>query len=66
MNITRSAVLALRAGADLLYLSAPPAAQAAAFNAVLTAVRKKRVPAARLNQAVTRVLAAKRDYGAAR
>ncbi len=59
----RSAVAALQAGADLLYLSAPPADQAAAYRAVLTAVRRRRVSAARLNQAVTRVLAAKRDYG---
>ena len=42
---SRSAVQALRAGADLLYVSAPPADQAAAYRAVLTAVRKKRVSA---------------------
>ncbi len=60
---TRSAVQALRAGADLLYVSAPPADQAAAYRAVLTAVRKKRLSVARLDQAVSRVLGAKRDYG---
>ncbi len=62
----RAAVQALAAGADLLYLSAPPADQAAAYRAVLAAVRKRRVPAKRLDQAVTRVLAAKRDYGVLR
>ena len=41
-----AAVQAVRAGADLLYLSAPPAEQAAAYRAVLAAVRKKRVSAA--------------------
>ena len=60
---SRSAVQALRAGADLLYLSAPPADQAAAYNAVLTAVRKKQLSVTRLDQAVSRVLGAKRDYG---
>ena len=59
----RSAVQALRAGADLLYVSAPAADQAAAYRAVLTAVRKKRLSMARLDQAVSRVLGAKRDYG---
>lgn len=61
-----AAVQAVRAGADLLYLSAPPAEQAAAYRSVLAAVRKKRVSAARLDQAVTRVLSAKRDYGVLR
>jgi len=59
----RSAVRALRAGSDLLYLSAPPADQAAAYRAVLTAVRKKQLSMGRLDQAVSRVLGAKRDYG---
>ena len=59
----RSAVQALRAGADLLYISAPAADQAAAYRAVLAAVREKRVSAARLDEAVARVLGAKRDYG---
>lgn len=60
---TRAAVLALRAGADLLYISAPARDQAAAYRAVVTAVRKKRLPMARLDRAVARVLGAKRDYG---
>ena len=47
----RSAVQALRAGADLLYLSAPATDQAAAYRSVLTAVRKKRVSTARLDEA---------------
>ena len=59
----RSAVQALRAGADLLYLSAPPSDQAAAYRAVVAAVRNKRVPVSRLDQAVARILGAKRDYG---
>ena len=59
----RAAVQALRAGADLLYISAPARDQAAAYRAVLAAVREKRVSAARLDEAVARVLGAKRDYG---
>lgn len=58
-----SAVQALRAGADMLYLSRPPGAQEAAYEAVLAAVRKGRIPQARLDQAVSRILAVKRDYG---
>jgi beta-N-acetylhexosaminidase len=59
----QSAVQALRAGADMVYLSRPPGAQEAAYRAVLAAVRKGRIPRARLDQAVGRILAVKRDYG---
>jgi beta-N-acetylhexosaminidase len=59
----QSSVQALRAGADMLYLSRPPGAQEAAYRAVLAAVRKGRITRARLDQAVGRVLAVKRDYG---
>jgi beta-N-acetylhexosaminidase len=60
---SQSAVQALRAGADMVYLSRPPGAQEAAYRAVLAAVRKGRIPRARLDQAVGRILAVKRDYG---
>jgi beta-N-acetylhexosaminidase len=59
----QSAVQAVRAGADMLYLSRPPGAQEAAYRAVLAAVHKGRIPRARLDQAVGRILAVKRDYG---
>ncbi len=58
-----AAVTALRSGADLLYISGPAAEQQAAYVAVLRAVQRGDVPRRRLDQAVRRVLAAKRDYG---
>lgn len=61
---SRAAVDALKAGADLLYLSGPAADQHAAYDAVLAAVRRKAVSRQRLDEAVTHVLEARRDYGA--
>ncbi len=61
--VPESAVKALRAGADLLYISGPEATQDEAYRAVLSAVRSGDIPRARLDQAVGRVLSVKRDYG---
>jgi len=61
--IPPSAVKALAAGADMLYISGPAADQEAAYDAVLDAVRRGDVPGERLEQAVGRVLSAKEDYG---
>ncbi|MDQ6749805.1 MAG: hypothetical protein M3Z33_03485 [Actinomycetota bacterium] len=57
------AVGALRAGADLLYLSGGAAEQEQASQAVLEAVRRGRIGRARLQEALLRVLALKRHYG---
>jgi beta-N-acetylhexosaminidase len=62
-SIPDAAVRAIGAGADLLYISGPPEEQHAAYAAVLRAVRGGDIPAARLNEAVLRNLAVKRDYG---
>ncbi len=59
----KAAVQALRAGADLVYFSGPPAVQQATFDALLKAVRTKRISRERLDEAVLRDVAAKRDYG---
>jgi len=59
------AVGALRAGADLLYLSGGPAEQDQASAAVLDAVRRGRLGRARLQEALLRVLALKRRYAIA-
>lgn len=59
----RAAVAALKAGADLLYLSGPPTDQQAAYRAVLAAVRTKAVKRTRLDEAVRRVLTVKGEYG---
>jgi beta-N-acetylhexosaminidase len=62
-TVGRAAVDALRAGADLLYLSGGPQEQEQAYAAVLAASRTGRLPHARLQEALLRVLALKRRYG---
>ncbi len=65
-SIPDAAVRAIRAGADLLYVSGPPAEQQAAYAAVLRAVRDGRIDRARLDEALLRNLSVKRDYGLVR
>jgi beta-N-acetylhexosaminidase len=62
-TVPDSAVQAIRAGADMLYLSGPAGDQQAAYVAVLGAVRSGEISRTRLDQAVLRVLSAKKDYG---
>ena len=62
-TVPDAAVLALRAGADALYISGDPGDQQAAYVAVLRAVQRGRIPRRRLDEAVGRVLLAKQDYG---
>jgi beta-N-acetylhexosaminidase len=59
------AVDALRAGADLLYLSGAPGEQERAAQAVLAAVRDGRLSRDRLQQALLRVLALKARFASA-
>lgn len=61
-SVGRAAVDALRAGADLLLVPGDAAAQDEAYRAVLTAVRRGRLPRARLAEALDRVLALKRAF----
>jgi beta-N-acetylhexosaminidase len=62
-SVPDAAVQALRAGADLLFISGPVGDQQAAYSAVLSAVRGGDIPRPRLNEAVLRALEAKEDYG---
>jgi beta-N-acetylhexosaminidase len=62
-TVPDAAVEAVRAGADMVQVSGPPGEQQAAYVAVLQAVRSGRVPRARLDRAVGRILSVKRDYG---
>jgi beta-N-acetylhexosaminidase len=62
-GVGTAAFQALRAGADLLYISGGPAEQEAAYRAVLRAVRTNRISRDRLMQSVRRVLALKRSAG---
>jgi beta-N-acetylhexosaminidase len=61
-SIPRAAVDAIRAGADLLYISGPPAEQEAAFAATLAAARDGRISPGRLREALLRNLSVKRNY----
>lgn len=58
-----AAVKAIRAGADMLYISGPPGDQQAAYVAVLRAARSGEISRRRLDQALLRILDVKRDYG---
>ena len=61
-TVPDAAVQALRAGADMLYISGGTGAQQSAYVAVLRAVQRGRIPRSRLDQAVGRILLAKQDY----
>jgi beta-N-acetylhexosaminidase len=62
-SIPDAAVAAVKAGADLLYISGPEIEQDAAYDNVLRAVRSGEISGRRLNEAVLRGLSVKRDYG---
>jgi beta-N-acetylhexosaminidase len=61
-TVPDAAVRAVRAGADMLYVSGGPGDQQAAYAAVLRAVQRGRLPRRRLDQAIGRILLAKQDY----
>jgi beta-N-acetylhexosaminidase len=62
-SVPDAAVQALRAGADMLWISGAAGEQHAAYAAALRAARNGRIPRRRLDQALLRVLEAKEDYG---
>jgi beta-N-acetylhexosaminidase len=62
-SIPDAAVRAIRAGADMVYVSGTAGDQQAAYEAVLRAAQDGTIPRRRLDDALRRVLAAKRDYG---
>jgi beta-N-acetylhexosaminidase len=62
-SVPDAAVEALKAGADLVFISGPAGDQQAAYAAVLAAARRGTIPRRRLNEAVLRALEAKEDYG---
>ncbi|WP_173084740.1 glycoside hydrolase family 3 protein [Fundidesulfovibrio magnetotacticus] len=67
VGTVRAAVLAAKAGADVLLFGADighePPEQAEAYEALLAAARSGELPMARIDQAVERILAAKKAYG---
>jgi len=62
-SVPDAAVEALKAGADLVFISGPVGDQQAAYSAVLAAARSGDIPRRRLNAALLRALEAKEDYG---
>jgi beta-N-acetylhexosaminidase len=65
-SVPEASVDAIQAGADLLYVSGPPAEQEAAYDAVLRAARSGAIGPARLKEALLRNLSVKRNYGVIR
>jgi beta-N-acetylhexosaminidase len=66
MSVADAAVQAVAAGCDMVYISGPKRGQDAAYKAILQAVRSGAISRARLDEAVTRVLTMKREYGLVR
>jgi beta-N-acetylhexosaminidase len=63
MSVADAAVLAIAAGSDMVYISGPQPGQEAAYRALVHAARTGHISRARLDEAVTRVLTLKREYG---
>jgi beta-N-acetylhexosaminidase len=62
-SIPDAAVAALKAGADMVWISGGSGDQQAAYLAVLNAVRRGQIPRARVDEALYRVLTIKHDLG---
>jgi beta-N-acetylhexosaminidase len=62
-SVPDAAIDAIKAGADMVFISGPVEDQLAAYVALQNAVRRGEVRRSRLDQAVLRVLTAKRAYG---
>ena len=62
-QVPDAAVAALKAGADMVYISGGLDDQEAAYTAVLNAVRSGEIPEARVREALLRVLLTKQAYG---
>ncbi|MBV9213369.1 MAG: hypothetical protein JOZ25_06950 [Actinobacteria bacterium] len=62
-NVSRAAVQAITAGADMVWISGPESDWLAAYKALLDAARRKRLSPLRIDTAVTRIVTAKRALG---
>jgi len=62
-SVPDAAVASIRAGADMVWISGPSRDQSAAYSAVLSAARSGQIPAARIEQAVLRILEVKQRLG---
>src|SRR3954468_2579986 len=66
MSVADAAVKAIAAGSDMVYISGTKRGQRAAYLALLAAVKSGAISPARLNEAITRILTMKREYGLSR
>jgi beta-N-acetylhexosaminidase len=62
-KVPAAAVAAIKAGADMVFISGPRTDELAAYQALLGAVQHGQIPAARLDASVERILLAKRALG---
>ncbi len=62
-SVPDAAVAAIKAGADMVWISGPQSDQSAAYLAVLNAARRHEIPAARIESAVLRILQTKQRLG---
>jgi beta-N-acetylhexosaminidase len=62
-SVPDAAVAAIKAGADMVWISGPRSDQSAAYLAVLNAARRHEIPAARIQEAVLRILQTKQRLG---
>lgn len=62
-SITQAAVAAVAAGADIVYMTGSAQGQQRAYSAVLRAVKRRKISRSRVDEAVTRILIAKRGIG---
>jgi beta-N-acetylhexosaminidase len=65
MPVPQAAVQAVQAGADMVWISGPASLQRQASSAILAAVRAKKIPQSRIDEAVIRILAVKGELGLA-
>lgn len=66
MSVADAAAQALAAGSDMVYISGPARGQEAAYRAIIAAIRSGEISRVRIDEAVTRVLTLKREYGLVR
>jgi beta-N-acetylhexosaminidase len=62
-SVPDAAVAAIKAGADMVWISGPQSDQTAAYDAVLNAARRHEIPADRIDSALLRILQTKQRLG---
>lgn len=63
MPVPQAAVQAVQAGADMIWISGPPSLAQQAYEAIVAAVRARKIPQERIDEAAIRILAVKGELG---